>query len=116
LLRSDLSYYQEFLDQRRDDPEARADLLDAKLRVEKILADLAVLRAASQLYLLCQPAVLDDLGLAAEQRPRVSEFCARVGKEWRESLADVVRLSLAERGRRALQRARAYETEVNTMP
>jgi hypothetical protein len=35
----------------RDDAEARADLLDTKRRVEKILADLAVLRAASQLYL-----------------------------------------------------------------
>jgi len=115
LLGSVLAYYQEFLDQRRDDPQARADLLDTKQRVEKILADLAVLRAASQLYLLCQPAVLDDLGLSAEQRPRVSEFCSRVGKEWRASLADVGRLSPAERGRRALGRARTYETEVNRL-
>jgi hypothetical protein len=115
LLWSVLAYYQEFLDQRRDDPEARADLLDAKQRVEKILADLAVLRAASQLYLLHQPAVLDDLKLSAQQRPRVSEFCSRVGKEWKESLADVGRLSHAERGRRALQRARSYETEVNQL-
>jgi serine/threonine protein kinase len=115
LLWSVLAYYQEFLDQRRDDPEARADLLDTKNRVEQILADLAVLRAASQLYLLCQPAVLDDLGLGAEQRPRVGEFCSRVGKEWRESLADVGRLSPAERGRRALERARNYESEVNRL-
>ena len=55
LLWSVLAYYQEFLEQRRDDPEAQADLLDTKQRVEKILADLAVLRAASQLYLLSQP-------------------------------------------------------------
>ncbi len=115
LLWSVLAYYQEFLDQRRDDPEARADLLDAKQRVEKILADLAVLHAASQLYLLCQPSVLDDLGLGDEQRPRVSEFCSRVGKDWMESLADVGRLSPAERGRRALERARTYETEVNRL-
>jgi hypothetical protein len=72
-----------------------------------------VLRAASQLYLLCQPAVLDELRLTDEQRPRVKEFCARVGKEWVESLADVGRLSHAERGRRAVERARAYEAEVN---
>ena len=76
-------------------------------------ADLAVLRAASQLYLLCQLAVLDELRLTNEQRPRVKEFCARVGKEWVESLADVGRLSHAERGRRAVARARAYEDEVN---
>ncbi len=113
LLGSVLAYYQEFLEQRRDDPEARADLLDAKQRVEKVLADLAVLRAATQLYLLCQPAVLDDLGLGDDQRPRVKEFCARVGKEWMESLADVGRLSPTERGRRAVARARTYEVEVN---
>jgi serine/threonine protein kinase len=113
LLWSVLAYYQEFLEQRRDDPEARADLLDAKQRVEKVLADLAVLRAASQLYLLTQQAVLEELRLTDEQRPRVKEFCARVGKEWVESLADVGRLSHAERGRRAIERARAYEAEVN---
>jgi serine/threonine protein kinase len=115
LLWSVLAYYQEFLEQRRDDPKAQADLLEAKRRVEAVLADLAVLRAASQLYLLCQPAVLDDLGLGDEQRPRVNKFCARVGKEWVESLADVGRRSPAERGRRAVARARAYEVEVNAL-
>jgi serine/threonine protein kinase len=115
LLGAVLAYYQEFLDQRRDDPAARADLLEAKGRVEQILDDLAVLRAASQLYLLCQPAVLDDLGVNGEQRRRVREFCARVGKEWKESLADVGRLSPAERGRRAVARARTYEAEVNEL-
>ena len=52
LLRSALAYYQEIIEQRRDDPDAQADLLDTKRRVEKILADLAVLQAASKLYLL----------------------------------------------------------------
>jgi serine/threonine protein kinase len=113
LLWSVLAYYQEFLEQRRDDPAARADLLDAKQRVETILADLAALRAASQLHLLCQPAVLDELHLSDDQRPRVKEFCTRVGKEWAASLADVGRVSHAERGRRAVERARAYEVEVS---
>jgi serine/threonine protein kinase len=115
MLWSVLAFYQEFLDQRRDDAEARADLLDAKQHVEKILADLAVLRAASQLYLLGQPAVGDDLHLDGGQRPRVREFCARVGKEWRASLGDIGRVPPAERGRRAVKRARAYETEVNEL-
>jgi serine/threonine protein kinase len=115
LLWSVLAYYQEFLEQRRDNPEARADLLDAKERVEKILGDLAVLHAASQLYLLAQPAVLDDLHLSDEQRPKVKEFCTRVGKEWMESLGDVGRLSPAERGRRAIERARSYRAEVNVL-
>src|SRR5262249_61072486 len=67
LLRSALAYYQEFIDQRRDDPGAQAELLDTTRRVEQILADLAVLRAAGKLYLLGQPAVLDDLRLDEAQ-------------------------------------------------
>jgi hypothetical protein len=114
MLWSVLAYYQEFLEQRREE-EARADLLETKRRVEKILADLAVLRAASQLYLLCQSGVLDDLRLDDEQRPKVKKFCARVGKEWMESLGEVGRVPPAERGRRAVERARAYEAEVNRL-
>jgi serine/threonine protein kinase len=114
LLWSVLAYYQEFLE-RPGDSQRQADLLDAKQQVEKVLTDLAVLRAASQLYLLCQPVVLDELRLTDDQRPRVKEFCARVGKEWRESLADVGRLSHAERARRAVERARAYEAEANAL-
>jgi serine/threonine protein kinase len=115
LLRSALAFYQEFVAQRRDDPDAQAELRDTTRRVEQILADLAVLRAASKLYLLCQPAVLDDLRLKAEQREKVKEFTARVGKEWVESFGEFGRLSAAERGRRALARARAYEAEVNVL-
>ncbi|HEY7152560.1 MAG TPA: serine/threonine-protein kinase [Gemmataceae bacterium] len=115
LLWSVLTYYQEFLEQRRDDSEARAELLDAKQRVEKILADLAVLRAASQLYLLCQPAVLDELHLDDAQRPKIKEFCGRVGKEWIESFSDVGRLPPGERARKAVERAKRYQTEVNRL-
>src|SRR5262249_53159307 len=115
LLGSVLAYYQEFLEQRQGDAEAQADLREAAQRVEKILADLAVLRAASQLHLLCQPPVLDDLGLDDGQRRKVREFCARVGQEWRDSLNDVGRLSPAQRRRRAVERARAYEAEVKEL-
>src|SRR5262249_6853782 len=74
LLTSALAYYQEFIDQRRDDPGAQAELLDTTRRVEQILADLAVLRAAGKLYLLGQPAVLDDLRLDEAQLARVKEL------------------------------------------
>ena len=56
LLASALAYYQEFIEQRRSDPDAQAELRDTTRRVETILADLAVLRAAGELYLL-DPAV-----------------------------------------------------------
>jgi serine/threonine protein kinase len=115
LLRSALAYYQEFIDQRRDDPDARAELLDTKHRVEKILADLAVLRAASKLYLLCQSVVLDDLGLNEEQRTRMKELTTLVGKQWLESFKDVGRMSQAERRRRIIEQARVNELAVNSI-
>jgi serine/threonine protein kinase len=110
-----LEHYTDFIAERSDDARDQADLAEAKARVEKILADLTVLRAASQLYLLHQPSVLDDVGLSMEQRPKVRAFCVRVGKEYWESLADVGRVSAAERSRRAIERARAYEIELRTL-
>jgi serine/threonine protein kinase len=115
LLRSALAFYQEIIDQRGGDPDAQAELLDTTRRVEKILADLAVLQAASKLYLLGEPAVLDDLALNDAQRPKVKELTARLGKRWLESFKDFGRLSPAERGRRVLEQARADEAEVNAV-
>jgi hypothetical protein len=115
LLRSALAYYQEFIAQRRDDPDARAELIDTSKRVEKILADLAVLHAASKLYLLCQPAVLDELRLDERQRTKMKALTARVGKEWRDSLRDVGKLSPAQRRRQATARARVNEAAVNAI-
>ena len=77
LLRSALAYYQEFLVERRDDPSSHAELLETTQRVEGILADLAVLRAATHFYLLCQQSVLDDLHLTAQQRRKIKELTAR---------------------------------------
>ncbi len=45
LLASALAYYQEFIEQRRNDPGSQADAAGHHRRVETILADLAVLRA-----------------------------------------------------------------------
>jgi serine/threonine protein kinase len=115
LLSSALAYYEQLAEQRRDEPSGQADLQDATRRVEKILADLAVLRAASQLYLLGQPTVLDDLGLDGGQRAKVRELSARVGRQWVESFRDIGRLSPAQRGRRALKQARANEAALNEL-
>jgi serine/threonine protein kinase len=114
LLRSALAYHQELIEQRRERDD-RAELLESKRRVEKILADLAVLRAASKLYLLCQSVVLNDLGLDEEQRARMKKLTARVGKQWLDSFKDVGRLSRAERRRRMIEQARANELAVNSI-
>jgi eukaryotic-like serine/threonine-protein kinase len=107
-----LASYMKFVEQRRDDPMAQADLLDTKKKVEKILGDLALLRAAGQLRLLSQPAVLDDLHLDARQRAKVKMLSARVAKQWTEAFHDLGRLSPSDRKRRSLEQARANEETV----
>jgi eukaryotic-like serine/threonine-protein kinase len=116
LLASALTYYQEFIEQRRGDPDAQAELRDTTKRVETILADLAVLRAAGELYLLIQPPALDDLRLDDGQRARVAELSARAGKRWMQTFGDRGRiLPPAERVRLALEQARANEAEVDAI-
>ncbi len=113
LLGSALAYYREFIEQRRNDPDAQVELRDTTRRVETILADLAVLRAAGELYLLIQPSALDDLRLDPGQRARVAELSVRARRRWMESFGDPGRLpSPARRVQMALEQARANEAEV----
>jgi hypothetical protein len=112
LLETALIYYQEFIEQRRDDADARADLVATQERVKRILADLAVLQGAGQLYLLSQPAVRDDLRLTEEQRTKVKELSARLDKQRMESFRDFGRLAPEERRQRFLDLARANDAEV----
>ncbi|WP_406694259.1 protein kinase [Singulisphaera sp. Ch08] len=116
LLASALAYYREFVEQRRSDPDAQAELRDTTRRVETILADLAVLRAAGELYLLAQPSALNDLRLDKGQRARVADLSDRAGRRWRESFGDPANLPPpAERVRIALEQARANEEEVDAI-
>ncbi len=116
LLASALAYYREFIDQRRNDPDAQAELRDTTRRVETILADLAVLRAAGQLYLLIQPSAIDDLRLDPAQRAKVADLSARARKRWLEAFGNPARLPpRARRVPLALEQARANEAEVDAI-
>jgi serine/threonine protein kinase len=116
LLTSALAYYREFLEQRRNDRGAQAELRDTTRRVETILADLAVLRAAGELYLLIQPPALDDLQLDEGQRAKVADLSARAGRRWMETFGDPAHLPPpADRVRIALEQARANEAEVDAI-
>ena len=116
LLASALAYYREFIEQRRSDPGAQAELRDTTRRVETILADLAVLRAAGELYLLAQASALDDLRLDKGQREKVADLSDRAGRRWMESFGDSAHLHPpAERVRIALEQARANEAEVDVI-
>src|SRR3546814_9497161 len=61
-------YYQELIELQQDNPAATAELSATRDRVARILADIAVLRGAGQVYLVCEPAVQEDLGLSPDQR------------------------------------------------
>src|SRR5262249_53955372 len=99
-------------------PDAQAELRDTTRRVETILVNLAVLRAAGELYLLVQPAALDDLRLDETQRARVAELSARAGRWWMETFGHPGRLPTpSQRVRLALDQARPNEAEVDaTLP
>ncbi len=115
LLGSALAYYQELIDQRRDDPGAQAELLETSRHVEMILADLAVVRAASKLYLLSLPAVLDELQLDGEQREEMKELTTRMTHQWLVLRKDLCRQPQAEWRRRHVEQARADEADVNAL-
>ena len=116
LLASALAYYQEFIDQRTSDPAAQAELRDTTRRVETILADLAVLRAAGELYLLAQPTAHDDLRLDDGQRAKVADLSERAGRRWALAFGDRAHLRPpVERVRLALEQARANEAEIDAI-
>jgi eukaryotic-like serine/threonine-protein kinase len=111
LLEWALSYYQEFAQQRSDDPDFQADLAAARDRVKKILDDLAELEGSGHFFLLNLNAddVLNDLGATEDQRQRL-----RALNRQRESIPqNFGRLSADERRVWFVKQARAYEYEAN---
>ncbi len=115
VLRSAVGFYQEFLVDRHDHPDERAELLETTSRVEKILADLEVLRSATHFYLLCQPAVLKDLNITPSQLPEIEELTAHVGREWMDSFKDLGLISPTERSRRIFSQARVNDSKLNSL-
>jgi hypothetical protein len=112
LLEAALLYYQKFIDQRRDDPAAQAELIATQARVQKILSDLAVLRAAGQLMHLNNPAVAEDLHITQEQRESLDALFARQAKHWEELMHQIGQLTPRERREQMLEGQRASEMEV----
>ena len=100
LLESALAYYQELIEMRRNDPAAQPKLAVTRDRVKQILDDLAVLQGSSQLVLLMDEAVLNDLGLDDDKRARVRELAAKLKEQRNDSFHDFHHLSPEERKQR----------------
>jgi eukaryotic-like serine/threonine-protein kinase len=112
LLESALEYYQEFMKQRRDDPDAQKELAVTRDRVQKILGDLAALQGAGRLFLLKNDSVLEDLRATAEQRERIRGLLPRQDAHRDELFREFGQLTPGERQRRFLELARADEAAV----
>jgi len=109
ILEHALAYYQEFIEHRRDEPEAQAELAATRDRVQKILTDLAVLQGAAHVFLLQEPDVLDDLAVNDEQRVRIADLLKRQANQRGESFRSFHKLSPEEKRARFLEEASANE-------
>lgn len=111
LLATALQYYEELIEQRRDN-EDRTELEETRLRVQMILEDLAVLRVASRLHLLDQQVVLDDLQLSETQRDQIRDVLARMRRQWMQSFSAFGNQSVEKRSQRAVEHARGNDADV----
>jgi serine/threonine protein kinase len=114
MLESAVGYYQEFIEVRRDDPSAQADLESTRNRVQAILADLTLVRNAFRHLLLTDRAVQDDLKLSPEARTRVSAALSDIrefppGPSLHRSPPSA---SGDDRSRKVLREMRAHETAI----
>ncbi len=115
LLEEALVYYQELIQQRRDEPDAQAELTATQAHVREILDDLLVLQGAGQLALLANPGVLADLRPSAEQREQITEWSRRLATQRLEAFQKYNQLTPRERQQRFLESARANEAAITAI-
>jgi len=109
MLEAAVTYYQEFIEQRRDDPSAQAELATTRDRVKKLLADLALLQGAVRLFLLGETAVWDDLDLTSEQRSQASALLARASEHRDNWIREFPELSVGQRRKKFIDVVRAND-------
>jgi hypothetical protein len=114
LLEAALSYYQELIEYRREDPDAQAELAITRDRVQKIIADLAMLQGAGNFYLLEKAAVLDDLHARPSQRERIAEV-RRLIEQSKLPFPDLLRMTHEQRRQRFLDEARANDAGIKSI-
>jgi serine/threonine protein kinase len=109
LLESALADYQRFIEQRREDPAAAAELAATRERVQTILGNLAVLQGAGQYALLKEPAVHDALKLEPAQRDELRKVLRELEAHHGQATREFHQLTPAEREQSILEVARASE-------
>ncbi len=111
LLETALAFYQEFLDQRRDDPTAQAELEQTRTRVLKILSDLAVIQGAWKHVLLESPEVQDELKMDDDQRGRARTIVREIEPNG-DRFGDFLKMTRDQRDGAMLDEMRRHEGEI----
>jgi serine/threonine protein kinase len=113
LLESAVAYYQEFIELRRDNPGAQAELEATRKHVQALLADLTLMRDAFRHMLLKDPAVQDDLKLSAVERDHIAAVLANIGSHRPHSRPDRdLPPSGARQPKQLLPEMRAHESAI----
>ncbi len=115
VLEAALVYYQQFIEQRQEDPKAQAELEVTRDRVRKIVEDLTVLQGVGQIFLLREEAARNDLRLSAEQRAEIADLSHRLDQQREESLRRFRQLAPGERRQRSLRLARMNQAAVEAI-
>jgi hypothetical protein len=112
LLEAALVYYQEFIEQRREDPGAQAELAETRDLVRKILNDLMMLQGAGRHFLLKESAVREDLALSVEQCAQLSSLFERMDQHRDNVLDKLSQASPEDRRKDFLDKVRRCEDAI----
>jgi serine/threonine protein kinase len=115
LLETALVFYQDFIAQYQDDPNREPDLLSVQKRLQKVLEDLAAIEGASQLILLEEKSVQDDLALDESKKRQIDAITQDINRQRPILSRDFQDLTPAERREKFLEFARANERVVKSI-
>jgi serine/threonine protein kinase len=115
LLETALAYYQEFIDQRKDDPSAQADLAQSQGRVRKILDELAALQGAQQHFVVMNSEVQRELKLSEEQKSELRTLDERWAKQRLELYKDGSKVDARVRRQRFAEALREADAALNAI-
>jgi tetratricopeptide (TPR) repeat protein len=90
MLETALLYYQNFLDQRRDDPSLQAELEGCRAHASKILEELYALEATGKVLLAAEPAVQADLQITENQREHLRQLADHAAQQAHDALVGCV--------------------------
>ena len=104
-----LSYYEDFIEQRRNDPASQAELSRVQSEVKNILDEINVLQREMHLRLLENDAVVEELKLTDEQETKLDGLQKKWHLERQKFFEEVHNLTEEARRSRMVQGAKEHE-------